>query len=226
MRLLEGDQLTVTEVPLRNVPAAITETRVVPVQGRAAARDTAAAPAPLGHFIRMVDQAVWKNHSTISRLPLIVAADVKHLAEFLAAAKNPYVCKQGICHQPDHLSNETLRDEAWKILGPKHDEDVHQLVDQFRTAKAHHHGTDELSEVAEAAAHGRVGTLIVDANRHMPGVLHRDSGMIEQSMQFDPRAEDVLDDLAEMVLQMDGQVYVLPHEQMPTEAGVAAMFRY
>ena len=75
-------------------------------------------------------------------------------------------------------------------------------------------------------AAGRVGTLIVDGNRHIPGVLHRASGMIESATRFDPRAEDVLDELAEMVLKMDGQVYVLEHEQMPTEMGIAAVFRY
>jgi hypothetical protein len=29
-----------------------------------------------------------------------------------------------------------------------------------------------------------------------------------------------------MVLKMDGQVYVLSHDQMPTDHGVAAMYRY
>ena len=38
--------------------------------------------------------------------------------------------------------------------------------------------------------------------------------------------DDVLDDLAEMVLKMDGQVYVLSSDQMPTDAGVAAVYRY
>jgi len=38
--------------------------------------------------------------------------------------------------------------------------------------------------------------------------------------------DDVLDDLAEMVLKMDGQVLVLPRENMPTDSGVAAIYRY
>jgi hypothetical protein len=29
-----------------------------------------------------------------------------------------------------------------------------------------------------------------------------------------------------MVLKMDGQVFVIPHTEMPTDQGVAAVYRY
>ena len=223
VRMLEGSRFSVNELPQRSVPRSIFEAHAIPVVGHRSGEP--ATHIRLDHFMRLVDQAVWENHSRTSHLPLIVAADEKNLAAFLAATKNQCVLDQGIAHNPDHLTDERLRDEAWKIIEPRHCEQLNRLSDEFRAAKAHDQGSDELAQVAEAAAVGRIGTLLVDLNKHIPGVLHRASGTIEET-QFDPRAEDVLDDLAEMVIKMDGQVYVLPHEQMPTEAGLAAVYRY
>ena len=41
-----------------------------------------------------------------------------------------------------------------------------------------------------------------------------------------PDADDILDDLAEMVLAMKGRVVVVPTARMPTKTGVAAIYRY
>lgn len=222
IRILESNEYSVSEVPLRNVPASIAAARVVPVGGTPSDQPV----IKLEHFMRLVDRAVWDHHSRVSHLPLILACDAQNCSDFIALSKNQYLLDNGIALNPEHVSNDRLREEAWKLVSPRYQEELERLNEQFRVARAHAKGSDQLTQVAEAAAVGRVGTLIVDANRHIPGVLHRASGMIEQANQFDPRAEDVLDDLAEMVLKMDGQVYVLPHEQMPTDAGLAAMYRY
>lgn len=41
-----------------------------------------------------------------------------------------------------------------------------------------------------------------------------------------PGVDDLLDDLAELVLNKGGQVIVAPSLDMPTRTGVAAIFRY
>jgi hypothetical protein len=95
-------------------------------------------------------------------------------------------------------------------------------------AQAHHRGSAELQPVADAAAVGRVDTLLVDAAKHIPGRLEpSDAGVQVRPAEWnDPHADDVLDDLAEMVLRADGAVLVLPPEMMPTTTGLAAIYRY
>src|SRR4029078_7973041 len=119
-----------------------------------------------------------------------------------------------------------LREEAWKIIEPRFKAELARLTNEFCTAKAQHQGSDGLARVAEAGAVGRIGTLMVDQSKHVPGVLHRANGTIDQETQLDPRTQDVLDDFEEIVIKMDGQFFVLPHEQMPTDAGIAAVYRY
>jgi hypothetical protein len=40
------------------------------------------------------------------------------------------------------------------------------------------------------------------------------------------RVDDLLDDIAELVLRKGGEVVVVPSEKMPTPAGVAAIYRF
>jgi len=41
-----------------------------------------------------------------------------------------------------------------------------------------------------------------------------------------PEVDDVLDDLGVLAMKMGGHVVVVPTERMPTETGVAAIYRY
>jgi hypothetical protein len=237
VRVFEGNPYQLREVALSDVPRNINET----LKGLGAdARVEAYGPQVMRKgqpptdkdnmgvepFLRAVDHAIWERYSRKAKTPLVVCADEKHLTEFLSLTKNDFVLKEGIAHSPDHLPNDRLLAEAWKIVEPGYRKELELLKEQFRTAKAHHHGSDELMEVAEAVAAGRVGTLLIDERAKIPGVLHRATGFIEGPSKLDPKAEDVLDDLAEMVLARDGEVYVIAHEQMPTDAGLAAMYRY
>ena len=182
--------------------------------------------ANVDFFFRAVDRAIWERYSRKHQLPLILAADPRHFADFRGASKNPYFMDDGIKINPDGLDPNRLREEAWKILGLRFRDQITKLGDVFHAAKAHYKGSDEIREVALAVANGRVGTLLVQADRHIPGRLHRDTGQIDEAKLTDPRVDDVLDDLAEMVLRMDGEVFVVPPEHMPTDQGVAAVYRY
>jgi len=235
VRLFEGDPYTLNEIKLSpRIPTSVDDPIARESPGNATAAQTGQPSAPAGavsvdRFFRMVDQAIWDHHSRAARLPMIVCADVQHLSEFLTNSKNENVLKtkdQAIALNPDAATPQRLMQEAARILRPRVEQELRQLKDAYHAAKARHLGSDELIQVAEAAATGRIGTLLIDADKSIPGILHRHSGLIEPADLSNPKADDILDDLAEMVLRKDGQVFVIPPDQMPTDAGVAAVFRY
>jgi len=80
--------------------------------------------------------------------------------------------------------------------------------------------------VAEAVVGGRVATLLIEAGREIPGRIDTATGSIHFGDLAEPDIDDVLDDLGALALKMGGQVVVVPTEQMPTETGVAAIYRY
>ncbi|MBA3847476.1 MAG: hypothetical protein H0X45_12650, partial [Planctomycetes bacterium] len=99
------------------------------------------------------------------------------------------------------------------------------VLDAFAQARAAQRATDDLAQVATAAAQGRIATLLVAADRVIAGRLAAD-GRIDSGNLADPAIDDVLDDLTERVAATGGEIVVLPDGDMPTRAGAAALLRY
>ena len=73
---------------------------------------------------------------------------------------------------------------------------------------------------------GRVGTLLIDADRHIPGRLDAVTGEITYDDLSNPTTDDLLDDLGQLVLKQGGQIVIVPTERMPTQTGIAAIYRF
>jgi hypothetical protein len=179
-----------------------------------------------GRFLRLVDRAVLEHHSRPSGLPLILAALPKHQAEFHKLSHNPFLLGGGVEHDPAALSVDHLRQECWKQMEPRYRERLAKLVADFQEARPKQMGSDVPEQVAEALLLGRVGTLLVEADRQIPGTHDRTSGTIQRGNLAHAGADDLLDDLAETTLRMGGHVVVVPADQMPTDTGLAAIYRY
>ena len=100
------------------------------------------------------------------------------------------------------------------------------LVERFGEANAKGLGSGDLSDIARAAAAGRIATLLIEADRVIPGRFDRVSGAIEFAPIENPGVDDLLDDLGELVLKTGGEVVIVPPERMPTDTGIAAIYRF
>jgi hypothetical protein len=175
-------------------------------------------------FFRVIDRAVTEAHSMPSTLPLILAALPEYHSRFQELSHNPYLLEEGIHTNADAQTKGWLREEAWRVMEPRYRARLQQLVDIYHAARARGQATDDLAHALGFATDGRVGTLLVEAERRIPGdaeghIPHRTDGN-------GPGESDLLDDLAERVMKTGGQVIVVPHDGMPTRTGLAAVFRY
>jgi hypothetical protein len=177
-------------------------------------------------FFRAVDRAVHEHHSQPSGLPLILAALPQYHSLFRQVSHNPFLLAEGIDVHPDAVPPEALRDRVWQIVEPHYLARLVQLGEQFGVARAQGLGSDDLAQVAQAAVAGRVATLLIDAEREIPGRIDETSGRVEPADLSHPEIDDVLDDLGELVLKKGGEVIVVPAERMPVPAGIAAIYRY
>ncbi|MBA2434180.1 MAG: hypothetical protein H0V54_03675 [Chthoniobacterales bacterium] len=177
-------------------------------------------------FFRAVDRAITEHHSQPSGLPLILAALPEHQALFREVSTNSALTENGITKNPDALSIEELRDQAWEILEPQYRARLEKLKEDAAYASSQKQGSDDLDEVATAAAAGRVGTLLLEAGRRLPGRLDPQTGQVQRGDLDDPQVDDMLDDLADLVAEMGGEVVVVPAEEMSGETGLAAVYRY
>ena len=121
---------------------------------------------------------------------------------------------------------EELSKRAWQLVEPLYLERLAGLVDTFGAAQARGEAESDLAGVARAAGEGRVATLLVEAEKHIPGRMDRQTGRIEFDELANPEIDDLLDDVAELVMKNGGEVVVVPAERMPTKSGLAAIYRY
>ena len=124
------------------------------------------------------------------------------------------------------MSLVELQAAAWRVMEPQYRARLARLVEDYGTAKARQAADDDLAQVAAAAVAGRVGTLLVEDGRQVPGRLDAKTGGLRPGDLSDPEVDDLLDDVAEAALRRDGQVVVVPADRMPTRTGLAAVFRY
>jgi hypothetical protein len=177
-------------------------------------------------FFRIVDRAVLEHHSRPSGLPLLLAALPEHHHRFRRVSHNPFLLEQGIDVHPDSVPADELRERAWRAIEPYYLARLAEMTEAFGAAKAIGLGGDDPARVAEAAVAGRVMTLLIDADYEIPGRIDSATGRVEFEEPAHPEIDDLLDDLADWVMRTGGQVVVVPSERMPTETGVAAIYRY
>ena len=178
-------------------------------------------------FFRAVDRGILEQHSQPSGLPLILAALPEHQHMFFELTHNPFLAAEAIDSHPDALpSIDELRQRAWQVVEPHFVARLAALAEAFGTARSNGLGHDSLAHVAKAAAAGRVATLLIDSDRTIPGRMDPVTGDIELDDLSHPEVDDVLDDVGMLTLKLGGEVVMVPPERMPTETGIAAIYRY
>ena len=247
IRLFEGNRHSLTEVELTaDTPKTITEalgdeltdkhTTVASYGGIGGE----SSPMHHGHggrkeetekdterFFRVVANTIYEQYSKPSGWPLILAALTEHHSLFQKVNKNPLLLTNGIAINPSSVSPDKLAKMAWEIMEPEYNLKLDSLVARFEQARANGKGSDDYKEVAVAAVEGRVDTLIVEADRIIPvRITNLVTGNTQKKDLKNPKVDDLLDDMGELVMKMGGQVMVLPTGKMPSETGLAAIFRY
>ncbi len=178
-------------------------------------------------FFRAVDRGILEHYSQPSGLPLILAALPEYHHMFHNVSANPSLIDESIDVYPDALSStDELRQRAWQLMEPRYLERLAALVEEFGNAEPEGLADDDLAQVAKAVVSGRVATLLIEDGREIPGRINPATGDIERGDLAQPNVDDLLDDLGTLALNMGGQVIVVPATRMPSETGIAAIYRY
>jgi len=176
-------------------------------------------------FFRYVDRVIFENYSKQSEMPLILVSLKEYHSLFKQISKNPYLLNNGIDCSYESLKSEQLTENALKIIEPIYQKKIKDLADSYETAKSNSLGSDNLVRIAKAAFENRIKTFFIEENKIVPGKIGDLGEIISGSMQ-DVECDDLLDDIAELVLKSKGEVIILTEEQMPGNTGAAAIYRY
>ena len=178
-------------------------------------------------FFNIIAGIIHENYSKPTGWPLILAALPEHHSLFQKLSKNPLLLQKGINVNPASISIDKLVKLAWEVLEPVYLQKLKDLVKKFEQAKANNSGSDNIKEIVEAAEAGRVDTVLIEKDRVIAERLrNKSTGTFKQTDLTQPKLDDLLDDIGELVTKMGGKVMFIPSEKMPAKTGIAALYRY
>jgi hypothetical protein len=177
-------------------------------------------------FFREVDREVVARVSEPAGLPVIPVGIDDNLSEFRRLSKNRFLTAEGVSGDWTNWSLPEIRERAWKVFEKHYLADLATIREDFGTARARGQATADLADAARAVVMNRVGILLIDADRTVPGAIDMGTGELHPAPAGDAAAGDMLDDLAEMALKIKARVVVTPAANVPTDTGLAAIFRY
>jgi hypothetical protein len=250
VRLLEGTRHSVRPVELPGVPSSLAEAlrfdeRDKQVQFHTGTR----APGGQGgerpgayfgsgttgderntellRFFNLVDDGVraWLGPRTA---PLVIAAVEYAHPLYREANEYPYMLETGLTGNPEGVRAEELHAQAWEIVRPSIIVRREAQAEQVRklTKAADPTASTDVKEIVPAAHFRRVDTLFVQLGRQMWGRFVPDDGSVEVHAEPGPEDEDLYDLAAVHTYLNGGNVYAVTPDKMPTEAEIAALFRY
>jgi len=177
-------------------------------------------------FFREVDRAILEHHSRKSRLPLILAALPEHQFHFRKLSHNEFMLSEGIESDASLLSHDELRQRSWMVMQPRYLKRLEGFINQYGVSHGQGLATDQLEQIGQATLEGRVATLLVEAERQIPGVVDKQQGKAVAVEDDTATTSDLLDELTIWTLEQGGEVIAVPTERMPTQSGAAAIYRY
>ena len=178
-------------------------------------------------FFRVIANTIYENYSKPTGWPLILASLPEHHSLFQKVNKNPFLLSHSINVNPSTISTDKLTRLAWEIMNPDYLLKLESLANKFEEAKANNSGSDNIKEVVKAAESGRVDTILIEADRVIAERLrNKNTGTFKQADSTQPKLDDLLDDIGELVTKMGGKVMFIPPDKMPAKTGIAALYRY
>lgn len=150
-------------------------------------------------FFRFVAKTIHDNYSSLSGLPLILAALPEHHSLFHKVSDILSLLPLGIDVNPKSVETDELVKRAWKVMEPYYSDVIEKSCDIYHLAKSKGMSSDSVDDVVSAAIAGRVDFLMIEADRQIPGKIINDTGGIEKGDLDNPKIDDLLDDLGELV---------------------------
>jgi hypothetical protein len=241
IRLLEGSGESVREMDLESIPRSLAEGLQYDETGRQvrfrAAGGAEHSAMVSGHgaeiddnkenllkYFRLIDRGL---HDLLKdeRAPLFLAG-VEYLFPIYREVNTyPRLMEEGIPGNPQGVSAEALHRAAAKAAAPFFRKAETDAVAQYRQSSGTGLTSTDPAEIVPAAAHGRVGILLVAAGRQRWGIYNRATGAVER-----PPAGSTGEELLELAsietCLNGGAVFILPQDRMPDREDLAALFRY
>ncbi|WP_124007161.1 hypothetical protein [Tetragenococcus koreensis] len=174
----------------------------------------------LKHYFNTVDRYVERNYSDKTGFPLILFGVKENQTAFREVSENNFLLEENIEESASQLHDdqiqEKIKEKEEEIIQKQEDE----LIDRFVETTPEYRIDDIPQDLALSAMQGQIEELIVEEG-------YTPTGSIDENGAYqDNERTDYLYQLVNFVFNTDGNVYILPEEQMPENVKISARLRY
>jgi len=177
-------------------------------------------------YFRHVDRFVHEDISKKNKLPLILVALKANHFDFKNVSTNPFLLEEAIDGSYNSFQEQELKTKLKSINDKRFDNIINQATEHYHNLKSKDLSSDQLIIVLKALLAARVDTLMIEADKIIPGKIDIENQQIKPSNLDDPKTDDLLDDMVQHALKTGAKIYLLEPEKMPSTSGVAATFRF
>ena len=250
VKLFQGTHYNISEVDARDIPESLIEVlfyddpeksiqhhvgniasgrhdAVFHGQGRQDEDQRSRPQDQLKRFFREVDEGVQETLQE-DGAPLILAGVDYYLPIYREINSYPFLIDDTIVSgNPDHLSKNDLHAQAWPVIEKRLLAAQESSIDEYQERNGQGRlASSELKEIIPAAYFSRVDTLFVPIGEHRWGRFDPTTNAVELHKEYRTGDEDLLDLAAVRTYLNGGTVHALRRDTMPTDALIAATFRY
>ena len=247
VRLLQGSRHTVDELAPENIPANLAEALKFDQPEKQLQFHTGSTATGIGRrgaifhghgggatdddkdrilrYFQQIDRGL-RDLLRDGRAPLVFAGVDYLLPIYRQANTYAHLAPTAVEGNPDDLRAAELHAAAWEIVAPLFAQAQADAVGRYHAQAGTGLTGEDLAEILVAAAHGRVDTVFVAVDDHAWGRFDAANGTVTLGAEDDPNCEDLFDLAAVYTWLAGGTVFVLPREEMPDTASLAALYRY
>lgn len=177
----------------------------------------------LYHYI---NEVIHKHLILTQPCPIILVGLEQNQALFRSVSHHINVLSVGITKRFESMTQKEIVADASHIIEDMQREEIRKQLDSYGFALSQENASSDPRTIAVALAQRKVATLFIEGDSFIPGAFDPTAGTVSYDSGHTGHADDLADDFAQATYLQGGEVYVLNHDQMPSDTGVAALFRY
>jgi hypothetical protein len=178
----------------------------------------------LTHYCRQIDAAL-RPLLAGTDIPLILAAAEPLASIYRTVNAHTKLAAHTIGGNPEKTSDQDLDAAARPVLDQLHKDDLARVHEMYSALTAQHRTSTDLAQIARAATHGVVSTLLVDIDEIVDGTID-DEGKVTLADKPSATTYGVVDQIAGRALSTGARVLSVRRADIPNQQPLAAIFRY
>jgi hypothetical protein len=176
-------------------------------------------------YARQIDQALRPLVNGLE-LPLILAATEPIDSIYRSVNSYPHLHPSSLAGNPDASTDAELTEGARRLLDELYAAELRTIHETYALRASQRRASADIADVARAATHGLVDTVLVDIDAVVSGQVDEETGAITVDDTADAVNYGLVDEIARRVWLNGGQVLAVRSDDIPGDTPVAAILRY